>query len=257
MPTRRFPSRSAVTISYVTVGLECRRAGWPAAAGGIAGIGACRPSCWPSGRREPTTAPKRSRFTTVASWRSGYGPRGDRRPHGGPEAHQFRRVVDSPSGSKGARFEIALDIHAGDAADLDGAARPRLDGRRPARGRGDPRDVPRLVVARSTAEFSVAQGVYVETACGWFSDRTAAYLASGRPALVQDTGVADLPLGEGLLTFSSPAEDGGRRRRIAADPAAHGDAARAPRRGPPRLRCSSRPTVGDDWDRRLPEGLAA
>ena len=52
----------------------------------------------------------------------------------------------------------------------------------------------------SGAEFSVAQGVYVETASGWFSDRTVRYLASGRPALVQDTGFSrTLPVGEGLL----------------------------------------------------------
>lgn len=47
-------------------------------------------------------------------------------------------------------------------------------------------------VRGSGAEFSVAQGVYVEAASGWFSDRTAAYLASGRPALVQDTGCGAL-----------------------------------------------------------------
>ena len=42
---------------------------------------------------------------------------------------------------------------------------------------------------------------------GWFSDRTECYLASGRPALVQDTGwSAHLPSGEGLLAFSSPDE---------------------------------------------------
>ena len=40
----------------------------------------------------------------------------------------------------------------------------------------------------SGAEFSVAQGIYVETGSGWFSDRTTRYLASGKPALVQDTG---------------------------------------------------------------------
>jgi hypothetical protein len=42
---------------------------------------------------------------------------------------------------------------------------------------------------------------------GWFSDRTECYLASGRPALVQDTGwTAHLPAGDGLLAFSSPDE---------------------------------------------------
>ena len=54
----------------------------------------------------------------------------------------------------------------------------------------------------SGAEFSVAQGIYVETGSGWFSDRTVRYLASGRPALVQDTGFSRaLPVGEGLVAF--------------------------------------------------------
>ena len=55
---------------------------------------------------------------------------------------------------------------------------------------------------RSGAEFSVAQGIYVETRSGWFSDRTTRYLASGRPALVQDTGFSQtLPVGDGLVAF--------------------------------------------------------
>lgn len=59
----------------------------------------------------------------------------------------------------------------------------------------------------SKAEFSVAKHGYVAARSGWFSERTAAYLASGRPALVQDTGFsAWLPTGTGLLTFSSPDE---------------------------------------------------
>jgi hypothetical protein len=59
----------------------------------------------------------------------------------------------------------------------------------------------------SKAEFSVAKHGYVAARSGWFSERTAAYLASGRPALVQDTGFsAWLPTGAGLLAFSSPDE---------------------------------------------------
>jgi len=43
----------------------------------------------------------------------------------------------------------------------------------------------------------------VVTHSGWFSERTAAYLASGRPAVVQDTGFSDfLPTGNGLWAFS-------------------------------------------------------
>jgi hypothetical protein len=56
----------------------------------------------------------------------------------------------------------------------------------------------------SKAEFAVAKHTYVASHSGWFSDRTECYLASGRPALVQETGwSAHLPTGEGLLGFST------------------------------------------------------
>jgi hypothetical protein len=65
----------------------------------------------------------------------------------------------------------------------------------------------RRYVQGSGSEFSVAQGIYVETKSGWFSDRSVKYLASGKPVLVQDTGLArNYPVGEGLVTFSSPDE---------------------------------------------------
>ena len=48
----------------------------------------------------------------------------------------------------------------------------------------------------------VAKHGYVKMRGGWFSDRSVCYLASGRPFLVQDTGLADwLPVGEGVITF--------------------------------------------------------
>jgi hypothetical protein len=60
-------------------------------------------------------------------------------------------------------------------------------------------------IQRSKAEFSVAKHGYVVSRSGWFSDRSGAYLASGRPVIVQDTGLSGLlPTGVGLLTFSTP-----------------------------------------------------
>ncbi|MGD8854277.1 MAG: glycosyltransferase family 1 protein, partial [Gammaproteobacteria bacterium] len=60
----------------------------------------------------------------------------------------------------------------------------------------------RNFIQTSRAEFGVAKHGYVQTRGGWFSDRSACYLASGRPILVQDTGQAEwLPTGEGLLIF--------------------------------------------------------
>ena len=63
---------------------------------------------------------------------------------------------------------------------------------------------PRYVefIRRSKAEFTVAKHTYVVTNSGWFSERSAVYLASGRPVLAQETGFSEwLPTGQGLLFF--------------------------------------------------------
>jgi hypothetical protein len=86
----------------------------------------------------------------------------------------------------------------------------------------------RSYVQGSGAEFSVAQGVYVEARTGWFSDRTVGYLSSGKPALVQDTGFTDsYPAGEGLVAFSTLEEAIEGAVRIESDYEAHSEAARA------------------------------
>jgi len=211
---------------HVTVGLNVGGADSPLPSGGLDWIPTLPPvvlSAWPTA--PPPTAPLR--FTTVSTWRSPYGALSIDGRIAGLKHHEFRRLRGLPAEVEGAAFELALDIHPGDAADLDAL-----------RAAGwsvvPPREVAASPAAFATyvrgsgAECSVAQGVYVESRCGWFSDRTAAYLASGRPALVQETGIAArLPLGEGLLTFSTPAEAAAGARRILADPAAHAEAARA------------------------------
>ena len=55
---------------------------------------------------------------------------------------------------------------------------------------------------RSRAEFTVAKDQNVRLRSGWFSERDACYLATGKPVVAQDTGFADvLPVGEGLFAF--------------------------------------------------------
>lgn len=149
---------------------------------------------WPVAPRPPDPLT----LTTVATWRNPYGGL----VIGGREMslkhHQFRRLVELPERVEGAEFEIALDIHPGDAADLELL---RSHGWRivdPLAAAASPAAF-RDYVRRSGAEFSVAQGVYVDTASGWFSDRTAAYLASGRPAVIQDTGLAGEAAAPGAL----------------------------------------------------------
>jgi glycosyltransferase involved in cell wall biosynthesis len=65
----------------------------------------------------------------------------------------------------------------------------------------------RNFVQGSAVELGVAKSGYVASSCGWFSDRSACYLASGRPVVAQDTGWTDhLPSGEGLLAFTDVEE---------------------------------------------------
>src|SRR5207244_9858730 len=65
----------------------------------------------------------------------------------------------------------------------------------------------RTFIQESRAEFGVAKHGYVLSRGGWFSDRSVCYLASGRPVLVEDTGLADwLTVGEGVVTFANPEE---------------------------------------------------
>ncbi len=65
-----------------------------------------------------------------------------------------------------------------------------------------PADYQRFI-QESRAEFSVPKHGYVEMRGGWFSDRSVCYLASGRPVLIEDTGLSDwLPVGQGVVTFT-------------------------------------------------------
>jgi len=65
----------------------------------------------------------------------------------------------------------------------------------------------RSYILGSRAEWSVAKEAYVATRSGWFSDRSACYLAAGRPVILQDTGYSEvLPVGEGLLAFRNVEE---------------------------------------------------
>jgi len=65
----------------------------------------------------------------------------------------------------------------------------------------------RAYIGGSRGEFSCAKPAYVALSTGWISDRTVCYLASGRPAVVQDTGpcgLLDEAEGQGVFRFSDP-----------------------------------------------------
>jgi hypothetical protein len=145
-------------------------------------------------------APPRSdaAITSVCSWRGPFGPIEYGGRTYGLRVHEFRRFLDIPART-GADVELALDIDTADAADrarLAAAGFRLID---PAQAAADPARY-RAYVAGSAAELCVAKNLYVDTAGGWFSDRSACYLASGRPVIAQDT-AATLPAGVGMLTF--------------------------------------------------------
>jgi hypothetical protein len=146
----------------------------------------------------------RHSFTTIGNWRS-YGSI----EHGGrvygQRAHSLRRLAGIASSSTHS-FEVALAIHADEHEDL---ALLRRHGWRlvdPAFAASTP-SAYRAFIRSSYAELSVAKSGYVESRCGWVSDRSVCYLASGRPVVALDTGLRDvLPVGEGLLVYTDEAE---------------------------------------------------
>jgi hypothetical protein len=143
--------------------------------------------------------PSRNSLTTVADWRS-YGYLEFEGEVLGPKAEEFRKFVAIPRRA-GEEIEIALEIDPED---------PDLE---LLRGHGwrvtSPEEVAtperyRKYVTGSLGELSCAKGGYVGTRCGWFSDRSACYLAAGRPVVLQATGFEDfLPTGQGLLSFQT------------------------------------------------------
>lgn len=167
--------------------------------------------------RTPPDAP----FTTVMLWDSYAEARHDGKRYG-MKSRSFPAYLRIPERTR-AKLELALGS--------PGAPRDAL------RCRGwilrDPLEVTRdpwtyqKYIQGSLAEFSIAKEGYVISRSGWFSERTACYLASGRPAVVQDTGLArHFPLGRGLCTFSSFDEALTGIEAILADPVGHARAAR-------------------------------
>lgn len=142
-------------------------------------------------------------FTTVGNWRA-YGSIDAGGTHLGQKAHSLRGLLGIPSSSTHT-FALALAIHPDEKRDL---AALRSGGWRLL----DPGAVAgtttayRRFIQTSYAEIGIAKSGYVVSRCGWFSDRSACYLASGRPVLAQDTGFdVALPTGDGLLAFGDEA----------------------------------------------------
>jgi hypothetical protein len=82
-------------------------------------------------------------------------------------------------------------------------------------------------LSQSRGEFRVCKNIFVAMRVGWFSDVSAAYLASGRPVVAQETGFSDhLPTGRGLFAVNNPGEAAEALNEIESDYEKHAQGAR-------------------------------
>jgi len=173
---------------------------------------------------EPAKVDVSDQWTTVMNWFS-YPPKPFEGREYGQKDREFERFLDLPKRS-GLPFLLAM--HSG-----IGNLRPTAQLLEAGWKIREPEEVIpdfwsyRDFVAGSMGEWSVAKHGYVASRSGWFSCRTACYLAAGRPAVVQDTGwTRHLPSGFGLLGFDTMEQAIDGLRRVKADYPVHCRAAR-------------------------------
>ena len=208
---------------FVTVGQNIGLPGCPIPTCGRLWTGIAPPvvlAHWPEQGASP-----RPEMTTVGHWR-GYGSIRHGGVHYGQRAHSMRRLMTLPRLTDQA-FRLALAIHSDESDDIEA-----LD----TNGwlRVNPRSVAydmwsyRRFVRDSRAELSVPKSGYVASRSAWFSDRSACYLASGRPVVAMSTGFeSHLPAGKGLLAFGDVFEAAECIAAVNADYSGHSAAARA------------------------------
>jgi hypothetical protein len=168
----------------------------------------------------------RSRFTTIAGWKQLWREIAfEGEVYHWSKHYEFLKVLDLPSRSSDASFELALtSVDDDDRALLVRHGWHVID----AEAVSQDLDVYCNYIRRSGAEFTVAKDQNVRLRTGWFSDRSAAYLAAGRPVVTQDTGFGTtLPTGSGLFAFSTVDEAAAAVDAVTTDYDRHAAAARA------------------------------
>lgn len=151
----------------------------------------------------PCVAPPRDApFTTIVKW-APYDPVEFEGVVYGMKDVEFMRFVDLPSRTRD-RFLLAMEGPPPITADELRARRWLIEDGLPV---SKSLQTYRRFISRSRAEWSIAKHGYVATNSGWFSDRSASYMAMGRPVIVQSTGFETwLPTGEGVVSFSTLSE---------------------------------------------------
>jgi hypothetical protein len=156
-------------------------------------------SHWPVAQCQPNLG-----LTTVANWR-GYGSVDYRGVFHGQKAHSLRPFFNLPP-KTGETFNLALSIHHDEKSDLEQLNRFGWNLLEPSVV-ADTTNAFQQFIQQSKAEFGFAKSGYVVSKCGWFSDRSICYLASGRPVIAQDTGFSQfLPTGQGLFSYETEME---------------------------------------------------
>lgn len=150
--------------------------------------------------RWPATPGNRAgAITTIANWR-GYGSINHDGVFYGQKVHALRELIGLPMHCD-EQFLLALSIDPAEVKDLALLSANRWNLLDPVDACGTP-DRYQQFIRASKAEFGVAKSGYVASRCGWFSDRSVCYLASGRPVIAHDTAFARvLPTGHGLFAF--------------------------------------------------------
>lgn len=164
-------------------------------------------------------------FTTVMNWSAGQ-PLEFEGETWGQKDVELRRIIDMPRRRPSMDFAVALapaaGVEAGTLA-LEANDWRVLDASVQV---GDWRSYQDFIYD-SGGEFSVAKETYVKARTGWFSCRSACYLAAGRPVITQDTGWSELiPAGLGLFAFTDADGAAAALDAVWADPVGHGRAAR-------------------------------
>ena len=166
--------------------------------------------------------PPGSTYTTVMNWKA-YAPVEWQGQVWGQKDAEFPVVRPLPARLPGVGLELAIG----------GRDAPRAELQSEGWTISDPLEATRTVwrfrdyIASSRAELTVAKQCYVRSGSGWFSERSANYLAAGRPVIAQDTGwSAHLPSSLGLLPFTTTDEAEAAVRSVEADPLAASRAAR-------------------------------
>ncbi|MBA2439817.1 MAG: glycosyltransferase family 1 protein [Thermoleophilaceae bacterium] len=174
-----------------------------------------------------SVARPRDVFTTVMNWRSRRktGVQGGRE-HGEKDV-ELLRFIDLPRLVAPVKIELALNPGKLEDAPVEFLLSKGWRIVDPYERSLD-LDTYRDYVRSSFAEWSVAKNGYVEGQPGWFSERSACYLAAGRPTVVQDTGFSSiLPTGEGIVAFRTVDEAAEAIRDVATRYDRHSEAARA------------------------------